>query len=468
MLQSGPLAQALALDDAVALGADAVRAVVRWRDVAPRASSLTRPRRFRPADPAAYEAARWDPLDDLVRGASARGLGVLLSPSTPMPSWASRCAGPPGLRRVCAPDAAQYGAFVRAMGRRYSGTYPDENQDRAVLPAVRRWSFGNEPNLATWLQPQRARRRGVVYVASAVRYRAMVRAAIAGLRATGHRGDQLLLGETSPLGQRSGALATRSTPPAAFIRALLCVDRRGRPLRGAAAAASECRRLPPAGRHRLRAPSLRAGRIACADRARPARAGDHDRLVAAIEAGARRGCAPRADPAPAADPLHGARLPDPPARHDAGRLADTPGGVPEPVRLDRLPRSACPHRRAVQAARRHGAGRLPVGPAVRGRPPEALLRRVPPAALDRAARASRLRVYGQVRPLAARAAARVELQNAPLGAGAFQTIATFSVRSRTNAFLRTIPRFEGRFRLVWTPSGGGPALVSREARIGPG
>ena len=44
MLQSGPLAQALALDDAVALGADAVRAVVRWRDVAPRASSLTRPR----------------------------------------------------------------------------------------------------------------------------------------------------------------------------------------------------------------------------------------------------------------------------------------------------------------------------------------------------------------------------------------------------------------------------------------
>ena len=38
--------------------------------------------------------------------------------------------------------------------------------------------------------------------------------------------------------------------------------------------------------------------------------------------------------------------------------------------------------------------------------------------------AARLRVYGQVRPLAAGATTRVELQNAALGAGPFRTVAT--------------------------------------------
>ena len=154
-----------------------------------------------------------------------------------MPAWASRCRS---RRAVCDPRPAQYGAFLRALGRRYSGRYADENQGGGVLPRVRRWSFGNEPNLASWLRPQRARRRGVLAVASAVSYRALVRAGTAALRASGHRGDQLLLGETAPLGRSFGRPAVRSAPPAAFVRALLCLDGRGRPLRGAAAAAHAC------------------------------------------------------------------------------------------------------------------------------------------------------------------------------------------------------------------------------------
>jgi hypothetical protein len=79
--------------------------------------------------------------------------------------------------------------------------------------------------------------------------------------------------------------------------------------------------------------------------------------------------------------------------------------------------------------------------------------------------AGRLRIYGQLRPLAPGARARVELQNAPLAGGAFATVATLAVRSGNGTFLRTVPRFEGRFRLRWTPPGGGPPLFSRTALI---
>jgi hypothetical protein len=51
MLQSGAVAQAQALDDTVALGADGIRAVVRWRDFAPGRNAAELPPGFDPADP---------------------------------------------------------------------------------------------------------------------------------------------------------------------------------------------------------------------------------------------------------------------------------------------------------------------------------------------------------------------------------------------------------------------------------
>ena len=44
-------------------------------------------------------------------------------------------------------------------------------------------------------------------------YRGLARAGIAGLRASGHARDQVLLGETSPIGRTWGALARRPVPP---------------------------------------------------------------------------------------------------------------------------------------------------------------------------------------------------------------------------------------------------------------
>jgi hypothetical protein len=130
---------------------------------------------------------------------------------------------------------------VKAIGIRYSGLYRDENQGRRVLPAVRRWSIWNEPNQAGWLYPQRVVKRGRVIPEAPRLYRQMVYAAIAALRVSGHRFDQVLLGETAPLGREFGALGKLSLPPTEFYRELFCLDRRGRPYRGADARLRGCR-----------------------------------------------------------------------------------------------------------------------------------------------------------------------------------------------------------------------------------
>jgi hypothetical protein len=450
MLASGPVARAQALDDVVALGADGIRVVVRWREIAPAA----RPPGFEPADPAAYPAARWAPLDDLVRGASARGLFVLLSPSTPVPTWASRCGGPAARRRVCRPEPAEYGAFVRALGRRYDGTF-------AGLPRVDRWSLGNEPNQPTWLRPQLARRRGITFPRSAVLYRALARAGIGALRGTGHGADQVLLGETSPIGQTSGALARRPAAPGAFVRTLLCIDGRGRALRGAAAAVRRCRGRFP----RLRVsgfahhPYAQGGSKPPAFRGRPATEitlASAGRLERILDAAARRGRIPRRLPLHFTE--HGYQTNPPDATlgvsldRQAAYLNQSDWIAFRNPRVHTVAQyklSDDPLVSGFQSGLRFSDGRLK---------PSYAAYRLPLWVTPKGV--GRLRVYGQVRPLAAGATATIEVQNAPLADGMFTTVATFAVRSR-RPFLRSIPRFEGRFRLQWAAAG----LHSRDAVI---
>ncbi|MCW3011979.1 MAG: hypothetical protein JWO90_2383, partial [Solirubrobacterales bacterium] len=175
------------LDDLQALGVDAVHSIVFWAKVAPRPTSRKRPSGFDGSDPADYGAAAWNRYDALVRGAAARGLGVVLSPSSPIPHWASGCRT--GALRTCRPNATHFKRFVQALGTRYSGSYADEDGGGAVLPRVERWSVWNEPNQGGWLTPQYARVRGRVQPQSPVIYRGLVRAAAKGLAASGHRSD---------------------------------------------------------------------------------------------------------------------------------------------------------------------------------------------------------------------------------------------------------------------------------------
>jgi hypothetical protein len=72
-------------------------------------------------------------------------------------------------------------------------------------------------------------------------YRRLLEAGIRGLRKNGHADDQIMMGETAPLGRSTGARYKRSTAPLVFWRAVLCLDEDGDPLRGAEAANLGCR-----------------------------------------------------------------------------------------------------------------------------------------------------------------------------------------------------------------------------------
>ena len=204
-------------------------------------------------------------LDALVAGAQARGLQVLLTPTGPIPAWASRCGGSVAARRVCKPDPQAFGAFVRALGTRY--------------PTVKLWSIWNEPNLRSWLSPQYEVVGSQAVQRSAYLYRSLAASAIAGLRATGHRADQIWLGETAPLGDDpSGCSAQRSLrvpkqlreqDPQDLARDVparrLLPQHEGQEADGRRGLRPALRRLQEAQRHRLRASSVHARRLASAD-----------------------------------------------------------------------------------------------------------------------------------------------------------------------------------------------------------
>ncbi len=234
LLFSGSAVRDRSLDEIASLGADTIHSLVFWGRLAPSTAAGGRPR-FDASNPADYPQAAWDPYDDLVRGATQRGLGVLLTPTGAIPPWASRCHGALTLRQDCRPSPHEFAMFVEALARRYSGSYRDENQGGGVLPRVSRWSIWNEPNQGGWLKPQYTRRRGRVVPASPHIYRALLDSAVHALRVSGHAHDQILLGETAPIGRSRGRLLTRAMSPGVFYRELFCLDSRGRPLRGHAA-----------------------------------------------------------------------------------------------------------------------------------------------------------------------------------------------------------------------------------------
>jgi hypothetical protein len=223
----------LALRRMQAMGADAVRVTVLWNAIAPR----KRPKN--PADPRSYYAPVWDKYDDVVRVAQYFGLQVYFDITPPGPRWSQATANNPKYQRSWKPNTREFDKFVQAVGRRYSGTYRDENQGKGLLPRVSWWGIGNEPNQPGWLMPQSQKGRGGRVATSPGLYRRMLIAGADGLIRTGHGQDTVNFGETAPLGSPPKS-DNNPLPPGLFIRDLFCLDSRFRPYRGAAAAARDC------------------------------------------------------------------------------------------------------------------------------------------------------------------------------------------------------------------------------------
>jgi hypothetical protein len=233
------------LDELRGLGVERLRLTVLWSAIAPDPLSARPPAGFDASQPAAYPVTGWAPFDRVLRLARARGIGVDFDLTAPGPRWAMAPRAPVAAQAShYAPSARAFGAFVRAVGRRYSGSYRPPGA-AAPLPRVGFWSIWNEPNQPGWLAPQWQTRGATPAIASARLYRGYVDAATAALDRTGHGRDTVLIGELAPEGdERPGESAP--VPPLPFLRALYCVGPTYAPLRGDAAAALGC---PAGGRH---------------------------------------------------------------------------------------------------------------------------------------------------------------------------------------------------------------------------
>jgi hypothetical protein len=211
-----------ALDEIKSLGATTIHSLLFWSRIAPGSDSKTKPAGFDATDPNAYPPGAWFQYDQFVDEAQARGLQVILSP-VQAPHWADTCRSN---AHHCKPRASDYQQFMVAAGKNF--------------PQVHRWSAWNEPNQSNWLYPQRQRVRGHIIPTAAIEYRSLFRAMTAGLQASGHSGDQFLLGETAPLGRTTGTLGKRFLSPAEFFQGVFCLDSRGHKLRGTVAKIEGC------------------------------------------------------------------------------------------------------------------------------------------------------------------------------------------------------------------------------------
>jgi hypothetical protein len=176
-----------------ATGATVTRVDVMWADIAPR-----RPRH--PADPA-DPAYRFERTDAIVRGLADRGITPIIAVYNP-PAWASGGPGPTPQRPVnpAPPDAAEYGAFMGALARRYSGRFRDARGER--LPRVRYWEIWNEPNLSLYLAPQLDEEGKPV---SPRIYAGLVRAAYPRIKHGGGSDTVVIVGSGGPRGRTGEA-----------------------------------------------------------------------------------------------------------------------------------------------------------------------------------------------------------------------------------------------------------------------
>ena len=198
------------LDEIKQLGADTIRVEVKWDEVAPNPGSRKRPQ-FDATNPSAYPG--FGPFDELVKSAVARKFRIVITITGDAPRWAT--SGERGGNYK--PDPAEYRKFAAAVAKRFSGTFSD-------VPKIGVFTIWNEPNHIQFIKPTSQAPRI---------YRRLVDAAIPAIRANASSDAKILVGELKPTPRKG-------LGPATFMQGWLCLDKKFRRLRGAAARRNGC------------------------------------------------------------------------------------------------------------------------------------------------------------------------------------------------------------------------------------
>jgi hypothetical protein len=239
LLYTDPASMVKRVAELKRLGVDRLRLTILWLAVAPDPFSRTRPAGFDATDPDAYPAANWARYDAIVQEARKQGIGVNFNVTGPSPLWANKVPPRDDIADNYEPSPSEFAQFVAALGRRYSGNWPETGYAVKKLPRVSYWSIWNEPNHSGWLTPTWQKSGKHWFERSASLYRELLDGAYASLRATGHGKDTILFGETAPSGNDSHELK-RYMQPLDFVRALYCVNRKLKRLKGRKAKLLDC------------------------------------------------------------------------------------------------------------------------------------------------------------------------------------------------------------------------------------
>lgn len=200
-------------DQAVAAGSRLVVLYAPWASISPQPP----PPGTDPSNPA-NPAYNWGSMDQLVRGAAARGMTVVLSiASTGGPAWADGPNRPPRVNPgTWYPNAAAFGAFVKAAARRYSGTF---NPGTGTLPHVSYYEAWSEPNLDAFLAPAWVRSGGRLVAESPIIYRSLLNAAYSAVKSVSGS-NLMIIGGLAGYGDPPGG---HRVAPVVFLRELLCL-----------------------------------------------------------------------------------------------------------------------------------------------------------------------------------------------------------------------------------------------------
>jgi hypothetical protein len=193
-------------------GGSVVKIAVDWATIAP----------ARPADAADPKSPgyNWTDLDAIVQQAAASGVDPFLM-LIRAPKWATV----PGTAASgwAQPNLTEFALFAHAIATRYSGHFDasDDQYYQELLPRVRYWEIWNEPNLNFFLAPQH---KGTKLVAASL-YRSMVNKVGAELKAVDAH-NVVVAGGTGPFKR------TLNSAPIVFLRTLVCLDSRLKPVKG--------------------------------------------------------------------------------------------------------------------------------------------------------------------------------------------------------------------------------------------